>query len=419
MKDQPSHHGPTIKKHLLVPLSILLFLIIGTVGVVIYGKGYRLTFQQGEPHVAKTGILHTTSMPTGAQVYINGHLTTATNNSTNLVPGKYTITISKDGYTSWQKDFQIQAEVVSTADALLFRTGPSLQSISTFGIENVVIDPSETKLAFRIASQSARKNGIYVLDMTSRTIPVLAGQSSSTQLVDDTIDRFSEAALTWSPDGKQMIAKISDESGSSTYYLLKTDGFNNAPQDITPTLTSVTTLWQTQRTEKENARIKSLKPNVAKFAAQHFKIIAWSPDETKILYQASKSADMPVFLKPRRIGNNHLYERRDLEENAIYVYNITEDMNTRVVDTIDEMCIFTDPACNPPFRWFPDSTHLLYVHDKKINIVEDDGANMTTLYAGPFVDHYAYPWPDGSRIVILTNLNNTSVPPTLYTISLK
>jgi len=44
---------------------------------------------------------------------------------------------------------------------------------------------------------------------------------------------------------------------------------------------------------------------------------------------------------------------------------------------------------------------------------------MMTLYAGPFIDHYVFPWPDGSKIVILTNLSNPSVAPTLYTIGLK
>jgi hypothetical protein len=162
-----------------------------------------------------------------------------------------------------------------------------------------------------------------------------------------------------------------------------------------------------------------LKPKIQQFANKYFRILSWSPDETKILYQASESAQMPVFLKPRRIGNNLLYERRDLQKGAIYVYDITEDVNTRIIDTTNDLCTVTTSPCVTPFTWFPDSEHLTYVDNKKINIVEDDGANMTTIYAGPFLDHYVFPWPDGSKIVILTNLGNQSVAPTLYTISLK
>src|SRR6185503_17450082 len=101
------------------------------------------------------------------------------------------------------------------------------------------------------------------------------------------------------------------------------------------------------------------------------------------------------------------------------VYDTKEDINTRIVDTTEELCTELETDCIRPFTWFPDSQHILYVHEKKIDIVENDGSNMTTVYAGPFLDHYVYPWPDGSKLVILTNLNNANIQPILYTISLK
>ncbi len=124
---------------------------------------------------------------------------------------------------------------------------------------------------------------------------------------------------------------------------------------------------------------------------------------------------------------NYLYEQRGLEQGAIYVYNIAEDYNTRILEPVNAVCTISTPSCDcndfvscpVPLTWFPDSNHLLYVHDKKIDIVEDDGSNMTTLYAGPFVDHYVFPWPDGSKLVILTNISNPTLPPTLYSIGLQ
>jgi len=408
-------------KQLFLSIGVGAILVAVTILVILYGKGYRLGFQQGEPKLGKTGLVHVTSLPTGAQVYIDDHLTTATNNTINLTPGKYKVKIAKDGYNDWQKDIEIKEEVVSNADAILFPKAPNLQSISTFGVESVVVDPSGTKLAFKIASQGARRNGVYVFDMTNRAFPVLAGQSSSTQLADDTVALFSNAKITWSPDGKQILASIETEGEDPSYYLLKTDGLNESPQDVTATLQSVQDLWETQRRDKQIAQLKSLKPAVQKFSNKQFRILSWSPDDTKILYQASESAQMPVFTKPRIIGNNLLYERRDLKKGAIYVYDTKEDVNTRLVDTIDELCSPMTPECTKPnpFTWLPDSNHLLYVHDKKIAIIEQDGSNMMTLYAGPFIDHYVFPWPDGSKIVILTNLSNPSVAPTLYTIGLK
>mgnify|MGYP001791695603 CR=1 FL=1 len=422
-----------VKKQILVSATLMILLLITTSFVILYARGYRLFVDKGAPAVSKTGILQITSTPTSSQVYINDHLTTATNNTINLTPNKYTVKVTKDGYYDFQKDVQIEKEVVTGIDALLFPKSPSLQSISTFGVEEALIDPSGTKLAFKIASQSAKRNGIYILDMTARTVPILQGQSSSSQIANDTVDKFSEAKLSWSPDSKQIIASISalqtpipnspedivpeptitaisPTPDLATYFLLKTDGLNDVPQDITATISENLDLWKTQITDREKSRQKSLKPKVAEFSKKYFKLLSWSPDEKKILYQASESAQMPTFLKPRRIGNNLLYERRDIKKGAIYIYDTTEDINTRIVDTIE---------IQPSFNWFPDSEHLVYVHDKKIQLVDTDGANLTTIYAGPFLGNYVFPWPDGSKIVILTNLGNTTASPTLYTIGLK
>ena len=424
------HDKSSNKKQIFTWLGILIFLAIGTTLAVFYARGYRFSIGDGEPKLSKTGILNISSTPQGSQVFINDHLTTATNDSINLTPGKYSIKIAKDGYNDWLKDVEIKQEEVTTTQALLFPRSPSLKSISTLGVNEAVMDPTGTKLAFKIASASARQNGIYIFDMTQRSLPILQGQGSS-QLADDTINSFSSSNISFSPDGKQLLASISatqaiDDLGptqenpdTATYYLLEIDSFNDNPRDITPTIFSTLDLWTNQTTDKENSRIKSLKPDLANFYQENFNVLSWSPDEKKILYQASKSAEMPIFIKKRRIGNNLLYERRDLEKNAIYVYDTTEDINTRVVGPTEKICHDFDRNCTVTFNWFPDSEHIVYVIDGKINIVENDGANLTTIYAGPFLGRYVFPWPDGSKLVILTDLGNTNVPPTLYTIGLK
>jgi hypothetical protein len=69
-------------------------------------------------------------------------------------------------------------------------------------------------------------------------------------------------------------------------------------------------------------------------------------------------------------------------------------------------------------QWFPDSRHLLYVADGKVQIMEYDGYNNTVIYSGPFIDEFVYPWPDGSQIIIYTSFNPES-PFNLYAINLK
>ncbi len=411
-----------MKKQFLLSFLILLILIAITSSVVLYANGYRFNTANGKPSLDKTGILNVASLPKGAQVYINGNLTSATNNAINLAPGKYTVTMSKDGYNNWQKDMLVQEQIVANADATLFPSAPTLQSISTVGVFSPLIDPSGTKLAFKIASQSAKRNGIYVLDMTNRIFPVLALQSSSTQLADDTEADFSTARISWSPDGLQIMASIPSKisTTSATTYLLQANTFNETPKNVTATLPTVISEWDQKLSEKEKALYDSYPQAVQRIITEHMRILAVSPDDTKLLYMASTSAELPLILSPRRIGNNLLYENRSLKKDSIYVYDIREDVNTKILDIApQEPCMKGELDCLYPLTFMPDSKHLLYMNDRKISIVETDGSNMTLIYAGPFIEPYVYAWPDGSKIVIITNLNNLTIPPTLYTIGIR
>lgn len=376
--------------------------------MVLFAKGYRFGLDTGKIELSGTGLLVAKSVPDGAQVFLNDHLTTATDNTINLAPKTYRVKIFKDGYFPWEKDITISAEVVSRADALLFPKAPKLESITDIGVRNPVIDPSLTRIAFTAASQSAaRKNGIYIFDMSSR--PILTLQSSTTQIADDTIDHFSNADLSWSPDGKQLIATISGGLSSPVTYLLETSGFNSNPRNVTEVLDSVDATWNLQKTAKEKAQIDSLAKPLRTIVRNDFKILEWSPDDSKILYIASTSAEIPIIIKPRLIGTNSTKEQRLIEEGKIYVYDAKEDRNF-ALDEAD----FVET-----FSWLSDSSHIIFVKDKQIVSMEYDGLNKTVIYAGPFIDSYVFPWPDLSRIVVLTNLGNSSTLPNLYTISLK
>jgi len=405
-----------MKKQFLIPLLIVGLLIIVTIAVVVYGKGYRFDLDRGRPQLSGTGLLVATSNPNGAQVFINSNLTTATDNTINLSPGTYTVKIFKDGYFPWEKNIKIQKEVVAKAEALLLPKAPKLENITASGVKNPSLDPSQTRIAYTVSSQSVRKNGVYVLDMSNR--PILTLQSASVQIADDTTDLFSSSLLSWSPDGTLIVATISGNLNRSVTYILKANGFNEFPQNVTATLPSFKNDWQNEQEEKEKSRIQALKPPLQKMISQNFRIIAWSPDETKILYEATASATLPLIIKPRLIGFDSTPEQRSIETGAIYVYDMREDKNYKIEVRSEKLEVGSSQG-QLPLSWFPDSKHLVYVNDKKINIMEYDGTNSTTVYAGPFVDNYVFSWPNGSKMVILTNLNNTNIEPNLYTIGLK
>jgi len=402
-----------MRKQLTLSFFIFIFILAGTILAVFYGKGYRLDFGNGTPAVSKTGLMVTTSIPDGAQVFINGNLTTATNNTLDLTPGEYTVKITKEGYFPWEKLLKVEKELVTKADALLYPLAPKLESITTLGANNPVLDPSGIKIAFTVASQSAQKNGIYVYDMNSRS--VLSLQTAAKHIADDSIDLFSTADISWTPDGESLVATIAGQ----TTYLLNASQLNDAPRNITATLSSFQEQYETDRKEKAAAQVAGLKPTLRKMIADNFTILSWSPDDTRILYTASKSAELELQITPRLLGVDTLREVRSIKEGGIYVYDLKEDRNTRILESNLLTCETDPTACLPHVTWFPDSKHLVYVRSEQIHLVEFDGTNDTVVYAGPFLNEFVFPWPNGSRIVMLTNLGNKTILPNLYTISLK
>lgn len=79
---------------------------------------------------------------------------------------------------------------------------------------------------------------------------------------------------------------------------------------------------------------------------------------------------------------------------------------------------YHSPAFLSNLQWFPDSRHLLFATPAGVQLKEYDNTNEVTLYAGPASQNFVYPWPDGSRALILTTFNPTT-PLNLYAIELR
>lgn len=396
-------------KRVVISTIIILFLIlVGTAIGIYYAQGYRFNFNNPKL-IQGTGLLVLTSKPDGARVVVDGHLTTATNNTINLAPGVYKVRIEKDGYFPWEKSITVNQETVSQANATLFPTAPRLESVTATGALNPTLDGTGSIIAYTVASASADKNGVYTFNMGAPAILPLGGGSS--QVTNDLIASFSKAALSFSPDGTQLLASVSATLAQNpTAYLLSARSFNSNPRDVTATLPQILADWDKQTTLKNKKLIDSLPRKIRPMAAANFGNPVISPEEDKILYVASQSASLPIIIKPRLPGTNSTPEQRNIKKGDTYVYDMKEDRNYLLATKEDA------PA---KFLWHPDANHLIYVKNAKINIIEFDGKNTTTVYAGPFVDNLVFPWPDGSSIVILTNLNIPDAPNNLYRISLR
>jgi hypothetical protein len=119
-----------------------IFIVTVTVFVIRFAQGYRVT-PQGP---STTGLFAANSFPPGAEVLINGRLTTATDSTINLPPGTYDVEIRREGYLPWKKTLTIQQGLVTQSNAQLYRRVPSLTPLTFFGAHNVTPSPETQKL---------------------------------------------------------------------------------------------------------------------------------------------------------------------------------------------------------------------------------------------------------------------------------
>jgi len=406
---------PQIRSFLISFITVCI--IIGTAAIIItYGRGYR--FDVSNRAVNSTGLVVVQSDPSGAQIFVNDKLTSATQSTLTLPPGQYTITVTKDGFQPWKKQITIKGEVVNKIEALLLPVNPSLTALTVNGAVSPALSPDGSKLAYVIPEQpqatisgslNPTKPGIWVLDLVDKPLGL---NRDARQIAQSNGIEFENATLTWSPDNTQILAVLPDEIS----YILYADQLNSIPRQTT--ITSVQTIWENIKIQRMKEQTATIPKEFLAFASQSAAILALSPDETKILYEATDSASLPPVIMPPLLGSNPTPENRTTTPDILYMYDIKEDRNYLLGPTASYKDT-SDPSLLT-IRWLPSSRHLLFVHDDRIQIMDYDATNIRTAYAGPFWDNFAVPWASGGKIVILTNLNaQASAVNNLYVVNLR
>lgn len=499
---------------ILVALFGILFIIVGTLAALRWAKGYRFNFGEKGPELTGTGLLVASSDPKGAQVYLNGKLTTATDDTLNLPPGSYQVEIKKDGFLPWKKKLEVVTELVTQTTAKLFPSVPNLTPLTFTGAKDPYPSPDGQKIVYRVDSAANEaKNGLWILELSERSFAVARiGEPKQIARTTSQYD-FSAAKIVWTPDSNQILAYWQDEGRRTraegrrptiaAAVLLGTSGMNDEADlvDATPRLPVLLSQWYQDLDEKDMVRLKELPKLMQETATASAQAAYFSPDEKRLLYSPSENLTIPEGLTPDLPAESTQPEERDIKVDSLYVYDIEEDRNYRLSvlgfrlsdlgrsvsrlqapgapatggqvgssvsetgklktdngedywrrrleddrtrweaatesaekkktlalppvpeellpDLLADLPNRYSPIWQLGIQWFPTSAHLLTSGKDGISIVEYDGANNSVVYSGPSQDNFVYPWPNGSRLVILTNFNDQNSPTNLYAINLK
>jgi len=445
---------PTIHPGLAYTVFSAIVILGGTVAAIRYAQGnYRLT-RQGI--LREAGLLNANSFPTGAEVYIDGRLVTATDDTLYLEPGNYQVEIVKDGFWSWKKEIEIEPELVTQTNALLFPTTPSLTPLTFTGVDRVMPSPDGQKLLYVTSTATnPTRNGLYVLELTDNLLSLQRGTRQIAELP-GTFD-ISEANYIWSPDSSEVML-LTDQK-EVLFGIDRLQSLDALP-DISFSRRQILSEWEEEMYLRERQFLSEFPDEIITVATQSAQNVYISPDKKRVFYTATAALTLPADLVPPLPATSSQPETRQLEPGSIYVYDREEDKNFLIEPERADLknpkqLLATDLANRAPlslqaspsaflklqnatdaatlaqnfnryhtalhlntFQWYPDSRHLLYTRDSAIEVRGYDNTNLTNVFSGPFSQEFVYPWPDGRKLVILTSFN-PDLPLNLYAIDLR
>lgn len=390
-------------------------IIVGLFGTFFayYARGYK--FNLNTLKFQPNGILVIKSEPDGASVFINGDLKTATNATISLSPGVYDVEVKKEGYFSWYKRLTINKEIVTQASISLFRNVPSLSPATFSGAHNPIMSEDGGKIAYTVLPATGvtdEKVGLWTLD----TFSLPLGFSNDPKRI--TNGDLVNAGYSFSPDGRQIMLTT-----SNGIFVLDTGSFTpqNQRVNIASQKDTILTEWRKEKSVKNASLTRNLPPELTDMLSRKTSDFVFSPDDQMILYTASGSATLPENLIPPLPGASTQKQERNIQTGSTYIYDLKEDRNFPIYNQSVIIGEKLSEKSNviPALRWMSTSRHLLLASQGQIVIMDYDGTNREVVYSGSYIQTFAFPFNNTTRLLILTNLGAETASPNLYTLTIK
>lgn len=343
-------------------ISVLSAIISTTILITFIARGYIPRYNNGIK-IISTGILSTTSIPKNANVIINDKLYTTTDNSINLVPGNYQLQITKSGYLPWNKTVTIQKEMVTQANASLFKTNPKLLPITT----SVSLAPTANTDLSQIvyiapSSSNSVKPGIYLIESTYY-LPSVINKYQSKYITSNPFTSTDDTiSFVFSPNSKQLILT---SAMKHTSYLINLTGneLTQNPIEINLPNKKLDLEWSQQAKEIETLNRNKIPKIFLDTIATNSASVSFSYDENKIMY---------------------------IQDDRYQVYDIEKEINYQIGDANNILTPF----------WLPKSNSIIYINSNKIKSIEFDGTNNNTIFSSDTKIKLLIPQFDGEKLII-------------------
>jgi hypothetical protein len=374
-------------------LLTALILLGTTTALFLYASGYRVTRDgENQMDLTQTGMINAKSIPEGANVYVDGILSAATDGTvTGIEPGFHNLSIIKSGFVTWNKNIEIFPELVTDITAILVSQSPRLEPLTNTGASEPTISPSLSKLAF--FSRDTNAPGVWVIPLIGEALSLF--RSNPYVVLEDIVTNFYSRgkSIEWSPDEDVLL--VEDQNGR--FFVVDLD---TSVAEATSTPELIRDEWQEELLEKRIDFIESID------IPEEFKEIAvatetvWAPDDKKFLYTETNEETIEYQVynmeKPIPVGES--------VETTVFTTNKNEPQ--------------------PQIAWYADSFHLILVEGDiatnkhgTISLIRIDGTNKTEVYGNTIYSDRVFSSPGGDKLVILTSFKSGEQTD-LYTIGI-
>ncbi len=428
----------------IIPRLIVgLIFVIVLIGVIAYARGYRFNPKDGT--VTSTGILSVNSSPQPATVYVNGTLHGATDTNLTLPYGQYTVEVKKEGYTDWKKNISLKGETVMSLNAHLYSKNPSLTPLTNLGIIKAVPLGNTENIILVSQTGDVEKDGFYLFQSTKRTISIFPPLTliMLKSILPAELD-LSTVVFYFDSDFSPAVATFTQPDETTVSYLIALNKETTSALDVTASKENIVNRWNEEINDEMLKVVQTLPKKIRPIAIDTFEVISLSPDEIRLMYLAKADAQLPLVITPPLIGANQSQEERNLKKGRLYIYDKKEDKNFRIpveaytelidnIPTPTEMPATTSATtlaarvANPTVTrtvqehvlWFPTSDYVAIKEKNQIILMEYDGGNKQTVYAGPFSTDFFAVSPDWNLIVIINFNPNNNPYGDLYAVGIK
>jgi hypothetical protein len=199
--------------YILMGIAILLASFI----LVYVAQGYNYDPNKG---VSRSGLVFVESKPSAANIFINNQQKDQTNTRLVLEEGSYNLSIKKDKYRDWQKQFSIEGgSVLYFAYPKLFPVDIALGITKVFDNAPVWVSQSLDR-HWLVVQQTYDAPVLTIFDLLKPSDPPTLFTLPSEQLLNGSTRASTITPIEWSDDNKHLLVSQKHSGGNIAYIVI-------------------------------------------------------------------------------------------------------------------------------------------------------------------------------------------------------